>query len=74
MIDFLLILAFAFVLVYGYRLMARLDRFISTEKGRDPERSVNKNKTPSLRECCVMFFCGESLHSICACLPRRHRS
>ena len=64
MADAALILAMCFLFVYGFRLMARLDRFLSL-CGKDsllqPEYT---GKTHMFRQFFILYFSGESLRCI----------
>ena len=61
------ILAMCFLFVYGFRLMARLDRFLSPSGKESLSQSECAGKPHTFRQFFILYFSGES----CATSRRR---
>ncbi len=71
MADAALILALCLLFVYGLRLMARLDRFLSFSKNESTCQPRFERKTNILRAVFVLYLSGKSMQSIAQMLSHR---
>ena len=64
MADAVFILVMCFLFVYGFRLMARLDRFLSPSGKESLSQSECAGKPHTFRQFFILYFSGESLRCI----------
>ncbi len=64
MTKVLLILTVVLIFIYGFRMMSKLDRFLASTKGRNPNRTVCVKNMPLLRKALLLFISGESLRRL----------
>ncbi len=69
----ILILVICYLLVYGFRLMARLDRFLFPAGTENLLRAECAGKHNVFLAVLILYFSGESLHCIAQMLSLRLR-
>ena len=63
------ILIVCLLFLFGFRMMARLDHFLSSTGSSTPDNYADPHKTSSLRRFFALYFSGESLRRITQKLP-----
>ena len=64
MMNALIILTACLIFAYGFRLMARLDKLVSSSKGRGSDEAAGAKAAHTFRELLSMYFSGASLKTI----------
>ena len=63
------ILIVCLLLLFGFRMMARLDHFLSSAGKSTPDNYADPHRNSSLRRFFALYFSGESLRRIAQKLP-----